>query len=193
MRLSRVAVPLFCLFVLACATTASAPVPSGPPPDWKLASASMSTGNDFQFVGPAGGQITVRIQGHELNGPQYSLAAGNGFVRGSGAGGAVIDVVIKGDRADGSVRSLPFSCVLTRNPDGSARVTGAMGAGNTDFTISQQGIVGRIGVPTYALTWSAKDDRYEGQPTGAFLQLPAVMATWSDIEVVTVLSILLVN
>jgi hypothetical protein len=192
MRLSRVAVSVSCLFALACAT-ASAPVVTGPPPDWKLANATVSAGDTFEFVGPAGGQITVKITGHDLYGPQYNLSAGGGYVRGQGSGGAVIDVTIKGNRADGNVKNAPFSCIVETNADGSAHVTGAMGAGNTDYIISQKEISGRVGVGVIGMVWNPATTRYEGQPTGAHITLPAVMATWSNVEVATVLSVLLTN
>jgi hypothetical protein len=192
MRLAPVAASLSCLLALACATT-SAPVVTGPPPDWKLANATMAAGDTFEFVGQSGGQITVKITGHDLYGPQYNLSAGGGYVRGQGSGGAVIDVTIKGNRGDGSVKNAPFSCIVETNADGSARVTGAMGAGNTDYVISQREISGRVGIGVITMTWSPTNNRYEGMPTGAHIQLPAVMASWSNVEVGCVLSILLTN
>jgi hypothetical protein len=189
MRLSQGALAGFSLLAAACATP-SAP-PSGPPPEWRLASASMSTGNNFQAVGGTGGQLTAVVVGNNISGPNLNLATGPGYVRGQGNTGNV-NVTINGNRADGSVRGLPFSCIVETNPDGSAHVTGAMGRGNTDFIISPKEIVGRIGMVTYSLTWNGT--RYQGStmPGGnAWMQLPAEMATWSDVQVATVLSILL--
>jgi len=194
MRLSRVTAPLSCLCMLACATTSSPPVPAGPPPDWKLASASMSTGNTFQAVGGSGGQISVEITGHDLYGPSFNLSVGKTYIRGQVGGASTVDVNIKGDRGDGSVKSMPFSCIVTTNPDGSAHVTGAMGAGNTDFIITPKEITGRIGVVVYSLGWNGT--RYEGStvPGGAaWLMLPAVMATWSNVEAACTLAVLLIG
>lgn len=191
MRFSQACVAFSCLGLLACATT-TAPEPSGPPPDWKLASASMSTGNTLQATGPTGGQFTMLVDGHDLNGPTAHLFAGGGAIRGTGPSGKTVQVTVKGNRADGVVGNILFSCVVDLNPDGSAHVTGAMGAGNSDFIISPKQITGRIGGIVYNLTWTGS--RYEGQmmPGGtAFLALPAVMATWSPVEVATLLSVLL--
>lgn len=191
MHPSRIAAPLSFLFLLACAGTSSETVPSGPPPDWKLASASMSTGNNFQAVGGAGGQISVQITGHDLYGATVNLSAGKGYIRGQGASGPV-DVVIKGNRGDGSAKNVLFSCVVETNPAGGAHVTGAMGAGNTDFVISPKEISGRIGAITYSLAWNGT--RYQGStmPGGdGWVQLPAVMASWTDVEASCVIALLL--
>jgi hypothetical protein len=189
MSLSRLGCALSLLLAVACAT-ASAP-PSGPPPDWRLASASMSTGNTFQGVGGTGGQISAVVAGNDISSANINLAVGASYVRGQGNSGSV-NVTITGNRADGSVRGLPFSCIVETNPDGSVHVTGAMGRGNTDFILSPKEFVGRVGMITYSLTWNGT--RYQGStmPGGsAWMQLPAVMATWGDVQVATVLSILL--
>ena len=192
MRPSHLAVSLSCVLAFACAT-ASPPVVTGPPPDWKMANATMSTGNTFEYVGPSGGQVTVQISGHDLYGPQFNLSAGGGYVRGTGSGSAVIDVTIKGNRAEGSLKNAPFSCIVETNADGSVHVTGAMGAGNADYVISQKEISGRTGAGVISMVWNPANNRYEGQPTGAHITLPAVMATWSNVEVATVLSVLFNN
>ena len=64
MRASRIAAPLFCLVALACATTTPPPpvVQAGPAPDWKLASVSMSAGDQFQGT-VNGGQLSLLIPG----------------------------------------------------------------------------------------------------------------------------------
>ena len=195
MRFSRIAAPLLCSFAVACAT-ASAPVPSGPPPDWKLASASMAAANNFQAVFGNGGQVQVQITGHDIYGASFNLSAGGGFVRGQGGGGAIIDVTIKGNRADGSVKGAPYSLIVTENPDGSAHATGAMGVGNTDFIMSPKEITGRIGAAVISMAWVPANSRYEGttMPGGqGWVQLPAVMATWSPVEVMTVFTVLMNN
>ena len=192
MRGSRTAAPLFFFSILACSTP-PAPVPSGPPPEWKLASASMATGDTFQGTAN-GGQISLRIQGHHASGPRANLDVGRGFVRGTGNSGRTIQVTIQENRSTGLVGSVPFSCIVDINPDGSAHVTGAMGAGNADYTLSPTMINGRIGVVVYQLNWNG--ERYQGQmvPGGTgFLQLPAVMATWSDVEAATLLSLMLMG
>jgi len=193
MRVSPLVASLSCLALLACAT-APEPMPSGPPPVWKLASASMDTGNDFQANGGAGGQITNTIVGRNINGPRASLYVSSSTVRGTGNSGRTVDVSIKGNKANGLVGDVPFSAIIDIQPDGSAHIVGAMGAGNTDFILSPKVINGRIGVVTYNLQWNGT--KYEGQmmPGGyGYVQLPAVMATWGDYEAATVLSLILMG
>jgi hypothetical protein len=194
MRISRVAAPLSCFALLACATP-TAPVPSGPPPDWKLASASMATGNVFQ--GNAnGGQLSLTIQGRSINGPVTSLDVSGGHIRGTGSSGRSIDVSFKANKGEGLVGTTPFSCIVDSNPDGSAHITGAMGAGNTDFILSPKVINGRIGIVTYNLAWNPDKAEYEGQmmPGGyGFLELPAVMASWGDTEAACTIALLLMG
>lgn len=192
MRVSRTTAPFLFVAVMACAT-ASAPVPSGPPPDWKLASASMGTGDSLQGTAN-GGQISLRIQDDRATGPRANFTVGRGFVRGTGNSGRTIQVTIQENKSTGLVGGVPFSCIVEINPDGSAHVTGAMGAGGADYTLSPTAINGRIGVVVYHLNWNG--ERYEGQmvPGGyGFLQLPAVMATWSDVEAATFLSLVLMG
>jgi hypothetical protein len=194
MRGLSIGARLFCLAMLACSTPPP-PVPTGPPPDWKLASASMSVGNNLQGTGGgAGGQISLRISGHSINGPVANLYSSSTKVRGTGNSGRSVDVSITGNKSAGLVGSIPFSCIVDIQPDGSAHVTGAMGVGNTDYILSPKAVNGRIGVVSYNLNWNG--EKYEGQmmPGGyGFLQLPAVMATWGDIEAVTVLSLILMG
>ena len=192
MRVSRIAAPAFLLALVGCATP-SEPIPTGPPPDWKLASASMATGNNLQGTAN-GGQISLTIVGHSATGPRANLDVGRGVVRGTGNSGRTVQVTMKDSKAEGLVGSVPFSCLVDINPDGSAHMTGAMGVGNTDFILSPKGINGRIGVVVYNLTWTG--EKYEGQmmPGGyGYLQLPAVMATWSDVEVATFVSLMLMG
>jgi hypothetical protein len=185
---------LVCLVPLAC-TTPSAPVPSGPPPDWKLASTSVAVGNNLQGTGGnGGGQISLTISGHSISGPTANLFSSSTKIRGKGNSGRSVDVTIVDNKATGLVGGTPFSCIVEIQPDGSAHIIGAMGAGNTDYVLSQKGIDGRIGVVTYRLVWNG--EKYEGQmvPGGyGYLQLPAVMATWGDVEAATVLSLILMG
>ncbi len=179
-----------CPFILACATPAT--VSSGPPPDWKLASASMSVGTGLQGTGGSGGQVSVQIDNHDLTGPTTHLYAGGGAIRGTVMSGRTVQVTIKGDRAEGIVGNAPFTCIVDTNPDGSAHVTGTMGARSTDFTMSPRQIDGRISGVTYNLTFTGQ--RYEGRMvpgSSAYLSLPAVMATWTNVEVACTLSVLL--
>ena len=85
MRASSFAAPLFCLTLVACATP-SAPVPSGPPPDWKLASVSMATGNNFQGTA-SGGQLSLTISQRSINGPVTSLSVTGGHATARHDGG----------------------------------------------------------------------------------------------------------
>lgn len=194
MRVLNVASSLFCLVAMGCATP-TAPVPSAPPPDWKLASASLATGNNLQGTGGnAGGQISLTISGHSINGPVANLFSSSTKVRGTGNSGRSVDVSIVGNKANGLVGNIPFSCIVDIQPDGSAHVVGAMGVGNTDYILSPKAITGRVGVVTYNLVWNG--EKYEGQmmPGGyGYLQLPAVMATWGDVEAATVLSLILMG
>jgi hypothetical protein len=194
MRASSFAAPLLGLTLVACATT-SAPVPSGPPPDWKLASASMAAGSDFQGT-VNGGQLSLHFGRRSISGPVTSLDVSGGHVRGTGSSGRSIDVSFKGNKGEGLVGTILFSCIVDVQPDGSAHITGAMGAGNTDYILSPAAINGRIGVVSYNLNWNPQKQQYEGQmePGGyGFLQIPAEMATWTDTEAACTLSLLLMG
>ena len=194
MRASRVAAPL-CLLLWACATTPSAPAPTAPPPNWKLASVSPAQGNQFQGT-VNGGQLSLTINGRSINGPVTSLDVSGGFVRGTGSSGRSVDVTFKGNKAEGLLGSTLFSCIVDVQPDGSAHVTGAMGAGNTDFTLSPSSINGRIGVVKYQLAWDQGKAQYQGQmePGGyGFLQLPVSMSYWTDTEFACTLALLLMG
>jgi hypothetical protein len=194
MRAASLAAPLFSLTLFACATS-SAPVPSGPPPDWKLASVSMAVGNNFQGTA-SGGQLSLTIVNRSINGPVTSLDVSGGHIRGTGSSGRSIDVSFKGNKGEGLVGSILFSCIVDVQPDGSAHITGAMGAGNTDYILSPAAINGRIGVVAYQLNWNAQSQKYEGQmmPGGyGFLQLPAEMAAWTPTEAACTLSLLLMG
>jgi hypothetical protein len=194
MRVLKGTSSLLCLVVFACATP-TAPVPSGPPPDWKLASASPSIGDNLQGTGGnAGGQISLTVTGHSINGPVASLYSSSTKVRGTGNSGRSVDVTIVGNKANGLVGNVPFSCIVEVQADGSAHIVGAMGVGNTDYVLSPKAINGRVGIVTYNLAWNG--EKYEGQmvPGGyGFLQLPVVMATWTDVEAATVLSLILMG
>jgi hypothetical protein len=195
MRASRVAAPLFCFALVACATTPSAPAPTAPPPNWKLATVSPSTGSQFQGT-VNGGQLSLTISGRSISGPVTSLDVSGGHVRGTGSSGRSIDVSFKDNKAEGTVGSSPFSCIVTVEPDGSAHITGAMGAGNTDFILSPSQITGRIGVIKYQLAWDQPTDKYQGQmePGGyGFLQLPVSMSYWTDTEFACTLALLLMG
>jgi hypothetical protein len=151
----------------------------------------MSQGNNFQASAPPN-QVSVQIVAGNIAGANFNLAVGKDFVRGQGRGTTAISVTISGNRADGSVGGKKFSVVLEPQADGSAHVTGLMGAGMSDFVLSPKGLTGRIGMITYSLAWTGS--RYEGiiTPGGsAYIEFPAVMASWSDIQVVTVLGVLL--
>src|SRR5208283_1471669 len=132
--------------------------------------------------------------GHSVTGPRANLDVGRGVIRGTGNSGRTVQVTIQENKATGLVGSVPFSCLVEINPDGSAHITGAMGAGNTDYVISPKAINGRIGVVVYNLNWTG--EKYEGQMmpgSYGFLQIPAVMATWSDLEAATFLSLILMG
>jgi hypothetical protein len=194
MRASCVAAPLFCLTMLGCSTP-SAPVPTGPAPDWKLASVSMATGNQFQGT-TSGGQLSLTISGRSISGPVTSLDVSGGHVRGTGGSGRTIDVSFKDNKGEGLVGTTLFSCIVDVQPDGSAHITGAMGAGNTDFILSPKQITGRIGVVSYQLAWNPDKQQYEGQmvPGGyGFLDLPVSMASWTPVEASCTLALIMMG
>jgi hypothetical protein len=194
MRQLTFASSFLCLVGLGCATP-SAPVSNVPAPDWKLASLSPATGSTLQGTGGnAGGQISLTISGHNINGPVASLFSSSTKVRGTGNSGRSVDVSIVGNKANGLVGNVPFSCIVDIQPDGSAHIVGAMGVGNTDYILSPKAINGRVGVITYNLVWNG--EKYEGQmmPGGyGYLELPVVMASWGDIEAATLLSLILMG
>jgi hypothetical protein len=194
MKHASVTVCCACLLVLACATPSSSPTAAASvaaAADWKLASASVSQGTTFQASAPPN-QVSVQISGSNISGADYNLAVGKDFVRGQGVGGTAISVTLSGNRADGSVGGKKFSVVLDPQADGSARVSGLMGAGMSDFTLSPAALTGRIGLITYSLAFNGT--RYQGSitPGGtAYIAFPAAMAGWTDLQVVTVLGVLL--
>ena len=198
MRASRIPVALSCL-AMACATpetppvAAPAPAPSVQPPNWKLFSVSPGTGNTLQATA-GGGQLTALIQGRNVSGPVTNLDVTPGHVRGVGASGRSVDVGIKGNKAEGLVGMTLFSCVVDILPDGSAHITGVMGPGLTDYTLSPQTINGHIGVAVYQLSWNGSQYQGPMEPGGlGVVKLPAAMAGWSDVEAATVLSLLLMG
>jgi hypothetical protein len=203
MRLFRTTpASIACLLAVGCSTpSATAPtgttaataatVAPGSPTDWKLASATLARGNNFQASAPPN-QVSVLITGGNISGANFNLAVGKDFVRGQGTGAVPINVVISGNRADGSSGGKKFSLVLEPQADGSAHVTGLMGMGMSDFVLSPKALTGRIGMITYDLAWNGS--RYQGiiTPGGtAYIEFPAVMAGWSDIQTLTVLCLFL--
>ncbi len=182
------------LFTLlgACATTPIVSSPATPPPDWKLASVSPSVGN--HFVSGSGGQQSMAISGRFISGPTTNLEVSGGHIRGTHASGASVDVSLMDTRGEGLFGNRLFSCVVDVRPDGSVHATGAMGAGTSDFVLSQNEINGRIGSREYQLTWDPEKEQYVGQmdPGGyRFLQLPVSMSYWTDTEFTCTLALLL--
>ena len=194
MRGSHLVALLPCVALLACAT--SMPVePAGPPPVWKLASASVATGNDIRGTGNRG-PISESIQGRSITGSRWDLVVTGGHLRGTGNTEEVIDISIGTDKAEGMVHAAPFSASIAIEPAGGAHVSGSLAGSNIDFTITPQAMNGRIGNAMYNLNWNPDKQQYEGQMTpggNAFLKLPVVMATWSDAKVVTVVALLLIG
>jgi hypothetical protein len=190
MRGFSVAAVLSWIVTLGCATPETIPI--GPAPDWKLASASTSVGNDLQGGGGVGRAFSVQVDNRNVTGPRTKLYVGGGTIQGTSDNGNSVQLSVQGDKAQGLVGGAPFTCVVDTNPDGSAHVTGTMGGRSTDFNISRKQLNGRIAGFTYNLTWAG--DRYENRmdPGGfAYVSLPAVLPTWTNTEVACVLSVLL--
>ena len=80
----------------------------------------------FRAPGNSGGQISLTISGHNINGPRASLFSSGTKVRGTGNSGRSVDVSIVGNKANGLVGNVPFSCIVDIQPDGSAHIVGAM-------------------------------------------------------------------
>lgn len=157
---SYVAFAVSSLAVLGCATQPTPPPAS--PTDWKVASFSRSSGNDLRGI---------QIDDRNITGPNTKLYVGWGAIRGTLKFGVPVQVTVQGDKAEGTVGSAPFNCVVDSNSDGSAHVTaGTVGGRNMEFTISPQRISGRISDVTYNMTWTG--ERYENRrDSGGFAVL----------------------
>jgi hypothetical protein len=190
MRLTRLVLPLVPALSLACASLPSSP----PPTTWAFASATPSAGKELRMYAQ-GKYIQVSIEGEDIYGPNFSLKHGPNYIRGTGAAASVIDVQLQGTHAVGSVRSAPFTVDLKPDGTGITQVTGLFAGVISEFKISPALFNGYVGTCSYEFNWTGS--RYEGKVScgGSIaqgsLELPAAMASWSDLEVATLLGIVL--
>jgi hypothetical protein len=190
MRLTRVFLPLLPVLALGCASLPSAP----PPTSWAFASATPSAGKELRMRAQAK-YIQVSIDGDDIYGPNFQLKHGATYIRGTGAGKTVIDVQLDGTHAVGNVRNSPFTVDLKPDGTGVTQVTGLFAGVISDYKISPAIFNGKVGTCSYEFNWTGA--RYEGKVSCAgavqqgSLELPAAMAAWSDLEVATVIGIVL--
>lgn len=182
---------LLLLLALGCAATP----PAGPPPTWTFASPTMTSGKEVRMRSQTR-YIQVSIDGDSIFGATWQLKHGGTYLRGIGPGNMQVNVSLNGTNATGSVRNSPFSVDLKPLGDGVTQVVGLFaGATLSDFKISQKTFQGKLGTCSYDLTFNGT--RYEGSSScnGAIsltsLELPAAMAGWTDLEVATVLALVL--
>ncbi len=140
--------------------------------------------------------IQVSIDGDAIYGATWQLKHGGTYLRGVGQGNMQVNLSLNGMGTTGSVRNSPFSVDLKPLGDGVTQVMGLF-AGSTlsDFKISPKIFQGKLGTCSYDLTFNGT--RYEGSSScnGAItltsLELPAAMAGWTDLEVATVMALVL--
>lgn len=193
MRFHRFSLPLLLSLALGCAATP----PPVPPPAWTFASASPASGKELRMRSGTR-YVQVSIEGDTIYGPDWSLSHGGTYIRGYGPGKLAVQITLKGTHAEGNMLNAPFTVDL-KPPDNSVtNVSGLFGGGQiSDFKISQGAFQGYLGQCAYDLKYNGT--RYEGMSTcyGSItptsLDLPVAMATWTDLEVATVLAIVLAS
>jgi hypothetical protein len=190
MRLHLASVVL--LLALGCAGT---PPPAVPPPVWAFASASPAAGKELRMRSGTR-YIQVSIDGNSIFGPVWSLTHGGTFIRGFGAGKEAVQITLKGTHAEGNLLNAPLTVDLKPPDNGLTNVTGLFGGGTiSNFNISPTIFQGKLGTCSYDLKFNGT--RYEGMSscagdiTPTSLDLPAAMASWTDLEVAVVLAIVI--
>jgi len=140
--------------------------------------------------------IQVSIDGDAIFGATWQLTHGGTYIRGVGVGNTPVNVSLNGTRASGNVRNAPFSVDINQLGDGVTHVTGLFGGASlSDFRISPKIFQGKLGTCSYDLTFNGT--RYDGNSscngdiTMTTLELPVAMAGWTDLEVATILAIVL--
>jgi hypothetical protein len=182
-------VPLVPALVLGCAGLPSAP----PPPAWAFASATPSAGAELRMRSE-NQYIQVTIDGENIYGPNFNLKHAGSYIRGTGPANTVVDVQLLGTHAVGNVKNAPLTVDLKPQGDGVTQVTGLFGGSSSDFKISPGIFNGKLGSCSYEYNWTGS--RYEGKVSCGTIQqgsleLPVAMASWTDLEVATLLAILL--
>ncbi|HXX29994.1 MAG TPA: hypothetical protein VEJ89_04695 [Myxococcaceae bacterium] len=183
--------PLAALALLGCA---SGPTTLPPAPAWAFASATPSAGNELRMHAQDK-YIQVSLDGNNIYGASFSLSHSGIYIRGTGSGGSPIDVKLQTDHATGIVRSQPLTVDLSPETGGVTRVTGLFAGSTSDFRISPALFQGKLGSCSYEYTWTGM--RYEGKVScsggvqDGSLELPVAMAAWTNLEVATVLAIVL--
>jgi len=180
------------LLALGCA---GAPPATGPAPAWAFASATPSAGKELRMRSQSR-YIQVSIDGDSIFGATWQLQHGGTYIRGVGFDNAQVNVSLNGTNATGTVRNAPFSVDMKPLPDGVTQVTGLFGGSVlSDFRISPKVFQGKLGTCSFDLTFNGT--RYDGnsscngQITMTSLELPVAMAGWTDLEVATMLAIVL--
>lgn len=176
--------PLTLLSLLAaCATTDPAVDPSSMPAEGRF----VLTGIPRPVV------ATISEQG--IQGPSHNIGRydnGNTF-RGK-AYGRDVSITLTGTTAEGIVGRTPFNMQVTKTPEG-VSASGLIGGVPSTFTFGKQRINGSVGHCGYDVRFMG--DGYSGQRScGGNIQqvgiaLPPILNTWRDIEVATVLALLL--
>lgn len=163
-----------------------------PAPAWDIARAS--TTDTFRIAGQAD-HWGVRVTDTEMLGlqPDFALARVGNEIRGRALGAPVILGFHDGQGA-GVYRDLPFTVVAQRTPVG-LHVKGSFGGALSDFQLTRDRLVGKVGVCGWDLRWDGV--AYSGsrgcgtriEPVS--VELPATMVGWADEEVGAALGLLM--
>src|SRR5262249_34009253 len=163
-----------------------------PAPSWDIARAS--TTDTFRIAGQAD-NFGVRVTQTDMLGlyPDFSIAREGNEFRGRALGEPVVLGFHDGQGA-GVYRGFPFSVYAQRTAVG-LHVTGNFGGSLSNFELTRDRLVGRVGVCGWDLRWDG--ERYTGsrgcgtniQPVSVLL--PASMVGWSDEEVGAALGLLM--
>jgi hypothetical protein len=183
------AVVLLAPFIALGCATAPETVPG---PSWDIARAS--TVDTFRVAGQAD-NWGVRVTATEMLGlhPDFAIAREGNEFRGRALGLPVILGFHDGQGA-GVFRAMPFSVYAQRTAVG-LHVTGNFGGSLSDFELTRDRLVGRVGVCGWDLRWDG--EAYTGsRGCGTLIQpvsvlLPASMVGWSDEEVGAALGLLM--
>jgi hypothetical protein len=193
MRLHRLAVPSLVLLGLGLGC-AGAPPAQVAPPVWAFASASPSSGKEL--VMKSGDRyIQVSIDGDSIYGPNWSLKHGGTYIRGFGAGQKVVQITLKGTHAEGNALNNPLTVDMKQPENGVTDVSGLFAGSISQFKVSPEIFQGKLGPCSYDLKFDGTEyvgmSSCQGNITRTTLKFPVTMASWTDLEVATVLAIVL--
>jgi hypothetical protein len=164
-----------------------------PPPAASLHHARASTGDTLSVRGVAS-PLSVRVTGDEVLGmmPEVGIARDGRELRGQALGAPVM-VGIGVHQAAGVFRTGPVD--VRRDPGSNGLVVAGLFGGVAGLlALSPERFNGNLGACSWDLRWDGKayaGSRDCGPASPMSVELPASLAGWSDLEVGTVLGLLL--